>query len=732
MARKQIRLAVRLSFLAVIAGIAFFPVVASAIDPGPKCESAKLKSSAKQAKCRAGVFAKSIKKVEAPDVAKLAKCDDKFAGGFTKAEDKGGVDCPTTGDAGAIEGVLDTCIDDVVSDLGGAPGAGGDAAKCQSKKAKEAGKYAQCRLKADSKGVKKGEAPDYTKCDTKLSDKWAKIESKPPCLTNGDLATVKADVDACQAAVISALSGNCGNGAVDAGEQCDDGNTSGGDGCDALCQNECGNGSLEGAEECDDGNLVNGDGCDDMCMNEPVCGNGSLEGAEECDDGNLVNGDGCDDMCMNEVVGVVEYQQDFEALNQMSGSALGDDGWLVGANVFAGLPPGGAFLYNYFAFPAPNGGPAFSAIATGEGDVPQGAQQMSVYSDYNNGDHLNGNTIEANVFQQIAIGVGDVGKVFTFQFDHKLGNLNSPADPECPSTIPAFLGTPCANTAQAFIKVFDPVFTLLDFPTADMTSISATWGTSSVSTAPIPVGAVGGVLQFGFLNKASLYQPSGIFYDNIVLSSTGGAPPAVCGDGAVEGSEQCDDGNLINGDGCDDMCNLEAVPGEYAINGDFETGDKTGWTEFLNNGSFTVSGVNTNGGSWSGNLVASVPGGGGPPSFPVIKQANIGVGSVVPNGTVTVQFDLNGSLAGAGGVVFAEMFSEISGGGTSKSEIITGAPLFPVGPNDWTAGWVSYSFNLTLGPDVSGGVTLQLKTDCGANPGCTVDLFIDNVSVTVP
>jgi hypothetical protein len=97
-----------------------------------------------------------------------------------------------------------------------------------------------------------------------------------------------------------------------------------------------------------------------------------------------------------------------------------------------------------------------------------------------------------------------------------------------------------------------------------------------------------------------------------------------------------------------------------------------------------------------------------------------------------VQFDLNGSLAGAGGVVFAEMFSEISGGGTSKSEIITGAPLFPVGPNDWTAGWVSYSFNLTLGPDVSGGVTLQLKADCGANPGCTVDVFFDNVSVTVP
>mgnify|MGYP000096088635 CR=1 FL=1 len=53
-------------------------------------------------------------------------------------------------------------------------------------------------------------------------------------------------------------------------------------------------------------------------------------------------------------------------------------------------------------------------------------------------------------------------------------------------------------------------------------------------------------------------------------------------------------------------------------------------------------------------------------------------------------------------------------------------------PNDWTAGWVTYEFTTTTGPDVSGGVTLQLKADCGANPGCTVDTYWDNVSVTVP
>ena len=32
--------------------------------------------------------------------------------------------------------------------------------------------------------------------------------------------------------------------------------------------------------------------------------------------------------------------------------------------------------------------------------------------------------------------------------------------------------------------------------------------------------------------------------------------------------------------------------------------------------------------------------------------------------------------------------------------------------------------------NVSGGVTFQIKADCGANTGCMVDLYIDNVSVT--
>jgi len=91
----------------------------------------------------------------------------------------------------------------------------------------------------------------------------------------------------------------CGDGLVEAGEQCDDGNTTPGDGCSDICQYEavCGDGLQEGLEQCDDGNTVPGDGCDDICRLETVCGDNLQQGLEECDDGNTAGGDGCDEFC---------------------------------------------------------------------------------------------------------------------------------------------------------------------------------------------------------------------------------------------------------------------------------------------------------------------------------------------------------------------------------------------------------------------------------------------------
>ena len=60
----------------------------------------------------------------------------------------------------------------------------------------------------------------------------------------------------------------------------------------------CGDGILQPGEQCDDGNNVNGDGCNANCMIE-YCGDGILQPGlgEQCDDGNNVNGDGCSAVC---------------------------------------------------------------------------------------------------------------------------------------------------------------------------------------------------------------------------------------------------------------------------------------------------------------------------------------------------------------------------------------------------------------------------------------------------
>ena len=100
----------------------------------------------------------------------------------------------------------------------------------------------------------------------------------------------------------------CPDGVLEVGEECDDGNAVGGDGCSAACVLEfCGDGSTQMGlgEECDDGNTAAGDGCDPDCIVEvsQECGNGTREGVEQCDDGNTADEDGCSSACRVEACG---------------------------------------------------------------------------------------------------------------------------------------------------------------------------------------------------------------------------------------------------------------------------------------------------------------------------------------------------------------------------------------------------------------------------------------------
>lgn len=84
----------------------------------------------------------------------------------------------------------------------------------------------------------------------------------------------------------------CGDGIIQPGEECDDGNTREGDGCTALCRTErvyCPNGNVCGNGTCGDGS---------PCVTA-YCGDGIVQAAlgEECDDGNGVNDDDCTNDC---------------------------------------------------------------------------------------------------------------------------------------------------------------------------------------------------------------------------------------------------------------------------------------------------------------------------------------------------------------------------------------------------------------------------------------------------
>jgi cysteine-rich repeat protein len=124
----------------------------------------------------------------------------------------------------------------------------------------------------------------------------------------------------------------CGNGVVEAGEECDDGNTNNCDACSNDCTlvTGCGDGVVCGTEQCDDGNTTSCDGCsstctvetgllcgdgtinttcgeqcdppvagqcDAQCQRIPRCGDGILDPGEQCDDGNTDNCDACSNNC---------------------------------------------------------------------------------------------------------------------------------------------------------------------------------------------------------------------------------------------------------------------------------------------------------------------------------------------------------------------------------------------------------------------------------------------------
>jgi hypothetical protein len=216
---------------------------------------------------------------------------------------------------------------------------------------------------------------------------------------------------------------------------------------------------------------------------------------------------------------LANYAEDFESLDSSSQFALALTGWGRYTSAWLGqVGPPGLFLYDYqgAAANATSGIGQMSAVATGEGGPAQGAQYLNVFSDYGNADHGAGALIDVNIFQQWTVGAADIGQVFTLTFDAKAPFTGGIAPP---------------TTAKAFIKTLDPGagYATTNDINVDMSAPSNTdWAGFSLAIDLSDPLLEGQLLQIGFNNTATAYNPSGVYYDNICFDNTGGcATPAV-------------------------------------------------------------------------------------------------------------------------------------------------------------------------------------------------------------
>ncbi len=213
--------------------------------------------------------------------------------------------------------------------------------------------------------------------------------------------------------------------------------------------------------------------------------------------------------------------------------------------------------------------------------------------------------------------------------------------------------------------------------------------------------------RFTMLPNLPVADDADYYFDDITLLDAGGGGPG--GGGG--------DGNFVNGD--------------------FETGDFTGWTLTqvpTDRGSITLdtSGQGGRAGSVA-RLVAAGDAAG--TSDTLISQVALAAGTIAPGDSIDVSFDLYGSLTGAGGVVFVEVIF-LNGAGQDEGGRNFVGPAAPYVPSTT---WMTHSGTVIAGTavngsqwDVSGGVTLELKAACGAIvDGCGVDASIDNVTFTI-
>ena len=302
----------------------------------------------------------------------------------------------------------------------------------------------------------------------------------------------------------------CGDGVVDPGETCDDGNTIDGDGCGASC-------AVEEGWECP----TPGTPC------TSVCGDGVLVGVEECDDGNTIDGDGCSATCFSETPGCPDA----------SVSTVGE----------------GVAADDTCDYEDLDGAPTCASNASGEYTVRFTAPGAGTYVFSTINDVRSFDTI---LYARDACGGAEVGCN-----DDGAGSLGSEltlelAGGESVVIYVAGFGTACGDFRLDVSRVGAGAICgdglLEDAEECDDGNTADGDGCSAVCTIEDGVcgdGVIGAGEECDDGNTADGDGCSSI----CTIEGDGD----VCGDGFVGPTETCDDGNTDDDDGCNASCEVE-------------------------------------------------------------------------------------------------------------------------------------------------------------------------------
>jgi len=362
----------------------------------------------------------------------------------------------------------------------------------------------------------------------------------------------------------------CGDGIVNqADEECDDGNTLPGDGCTGVCKKEpntdcpptggactstikCGDGVRSPGEACDDGNTQPNDGCaadcqsidpgwlcvGTVCSKLVNCGDGRLQSGEACDDGNKKDGDGCSSQCVVEDGyrcaphagctkvptcgnGVVEGLEQCDDNNQTAG-----DGCSASCRIEA----------SFWSCP-PKGGTCTKTVKCGDGKV----EDTEKCDDGNkkDGDGCTSCVIDSGwncpvPGQKCVPDCGDGVKLSVEECD----DGNATTGDGCTSTCHVEPGYVCAKPNAACTK------TVCGDGKVEGDEVCDKGSKNGLFTGdPNNPGC-----SLNCTPEPKCREANGTTH----------ACAATCGDGMKMGKEECDDGNLADGDGCSSTCTKEA------------------------------------------------------------------------------------------------------------------------------------------------------------------------------